>query len=64
MIHFTGASFARSELGRYRVRYEAATREALDRYLSEHAPRLRADSTGVQLTREVWKTVQVWPEGR
>jgi len=60
--YFTGASFARSKLGRYRVRYEVSTREALDRYLSEHAPRLRADfashfPTGVQLTREVRETV-------
>ncbi len=67
--YFTGASLARSEPGRYRVRYEAATREALDRYLSEHAPRLRADfdahfPTGVQLTREVWETVQVWSDNR
>lgn len=53
----------KSVQGRYRVRYEAATREALDCYLNEHTPRLRADFaahflTGVQLTREVWETVQ------
>jgi len=41
--YFAGASFARSEPGRYQVRYEAATREALDCYLSEHTPRLRDD---------------------
>jgi len=41
--YFTGASFTKSKPGRYRVCYEAATREALDRYLSEHAPRLQAD---------------------
>ena len=36
---FTGASIASSAPGRYRIRYEARSREALDHYLSKDAPR-------------------------
>ncbi len=63
--HFTGASFARGSGGRYRIRYEAPSQEALDAYLRDHAPRLRAGFArrfpDVQLSREVWQVVQVWP---
>jgi hypothetical protein len=63
---FAAASFSRSTPGRYRVRYEAADQATLDRYLAEHAPRLRADllrhfPSGVDLSREVWEVVAAWP---
>jgi hypothetical protein len=64
--HFVGASFGRAARGRYRVRYEARDAAALDQYLAEHAPRLRAHfdahfPEGVRLSREVWTLLQVWP---
>ena len=63
---FAGASFSRSAPGRYRVRYEAYDRAALDRYLAEHAPRLRRHMSemfpeGVELTREEWSVLALWP---
>jgi hypothetical protein len=65
--HFVGASFCRATAGRYRIRYEARDAAALERYLAEHAPRLRAHfdaqfPDGVQLSREVWTVLQRWPE--
>jgi hypothetical protein len=61
--HFTGASFSRSAPGRYRARYEARSAEALERYLAEDAPRLRAHARahlpeGAEVTREVWTVLQ------
>ncbi len=46
----------------YRTRYTVASQEDLDRYLADHAPRLRADfhqhfPAGVQLSRAVWREV-------
>ena len=38
---FIAATFSRSEPGRYRIRYEVLSREAMDAYLAAHAPRLR-----------------------
>ena len=66
---FVGASFSRSAPGRYRVRYEAHGREALDGYLADHAPRLRqhfADTLpdGVTLSREEWDVLAAWPAPR
>ncbi|WP_018465608.1 DUF4286 family protein [Calidithermus timidus] len=63
---FAGASFSRSAPGRYRVRYEAHDRAALDRYLTEHAPRLRRHVSemfpeGVELSREEWEVLALWP---
>ena len=63
---FVAASFSRSAPGRYRIRYEAADRATLDRYLAEHAPRLREDllrhfPSGVDLSREVWEVLAVLP---
>jgi hypothetical protein len=63
---FTGARFARSDEGSYRVRYELAGRAALEKYLQVHAPRLRADFAahfphGVELSRDSWLTLQQWP---
>jgi hypothetical protein len=66
---FIAASFGRSADGRYRVRYEAPDAAALDAYLADHAPRLRADLAshfpdGVALEREVWAVVEAWGPGR
>lgn len=63
---FIGAQLSRVEDGRYRVRYELQDRAALEKYLKVHAPRLRADFTahfpdGIELKRDVWVTLQVWP---
>ena len=62
---FEAASFSRSEAGRYRIRYEVRDRATLDRYVAEHAPRLRADvekhfPSGVTLGREVWDVLESW----
>ena len=66
---FAGASLSRSSPGRYRIRYEAHSRDALDRYLTEHAPRLRRHfaetfADGVELAREEWSVLASWPPSR
>ena len=63
---FAAATFSRSAPGRYRIRYEAYSRAALDRYLAEHAPRLRPQFTtmfpaGIELSREEWTVLAQWP---
>lgn len=63
---FLGASLSRSSPGRYRIRYEATDRQALDRYLRHEAPRLRRHAMdrfpeGVSLEREEWTVLAVWP---
>lgn len=63
---FVAASFSRSAAGRYRIRYEARSREELDAYLAEHAPRLRQHFTdtfsdGVEVVREEWNVLERWP---
>lgn len=63
---FFAASFARSEGNGYRTRYDARDQQSLDRYLAEDTARLRADfaehfPSGVELTREIWQTIEVWP---
>jgi hypothetical protein len=60
---FESTIFSHSSEGRYRIRYEARNREALDRYLAEHALRLRqhfADTfpEGVELSREEWEHIR------
>lgn len=62
---FEGASFARSTANRYRIRYDARDQQALDRYLADHAHRLRADfvehfPAGVEVSRENWQTLGSW----
>ena len=62
---FQGAVLTRGAPGRYRIRYEARIEADLERYLAEHAPRLRAEFTshfpeGVTVSREVWVAVQAW----
>ncbi len=54
---FISATFARNENGSFRTSYVALDRDSLDRYLAEHADRLRADfaehfPTGADATRE------------
>lgn len=61
-----GAQFDRADEGRYRVRFLFAERSSLDRYLSTHAARLRADflahfPEGVTTSREVWSELRSWP---
>jgi hypothetical protein len=63
---FAAATLSRSAPGRYRIRYEAHSRAALDRYLAEHAPRLREQFTemfpaGIALSREEWTVLAQWP---
>lgn len=63
--HFTGAAFTCTTENRYRIRYEAFNKQALDQYLTRDADRLRADflahfPTGIELSREVWEVLQVW----
>lgn len=63
---FAGASFSRTAPGRYRIRYEAHSRVALDRYLKDSAAGLRAHFSetfpdGVVLTREEWDILAAWP---
>jgi Domain of unknown function (DUF4286) len=62
---FHAVSFERAASGRYRIRYQGASQEDLDRYLREHTARLRADflahfPTGATLSREVWTELQRW----
>jgi len=62
---FTGAEFAQAGEARFRQRYLAFSREDLDRYLAEHAVRLREDfakhfPTGTAVTRQVWEVHKSW----
>jgi hypothetical protein len=64
---FAAACLEKAAPGRYRVQYGALSQADLDRYLRDHAPRLRADFAehfpqGVELTREVWGVVDMWPK--
>ena len=65
---FVGASFGRSAPGRYRTSYHAASDDELQRYLAEHAARLRAEFAArfpdvVVASREVWVTLRRWETG-
>ena len=55
---FQSAVIRRSDDGAYQCCYTAATRADFDRYLSEFAPAMRADTAtkfpGVQIGRAVW----------
>lgn len=62
---FMRATFARATGHRYRIRYEAADRQSVDRYIAEDAPGLRADFAehfpkGVEVSREIWETIGEW----
>ena len=62
---FTDIRFDRSDAGAYRTVYHAESRADLERYLTEHTTRFRADFTahfpdGVTPSREVWTELQSW----
>jgi len=62
---FVSADFSQAGETRFRQRYAALSREDLDRYLAEHAVRLREDvarhfPNGLGLTREVWEIHKTW----
>jgi uncharacterized protein DUF4286 len=57
--------FDRASAARFRTRYEAGSQSDVDRYLREHAPKLRAEFQalfphGVTITRETWTTLENW----
>ena len=63
---FVRAQLFRGDDGRFRVRYELADRDALERYLAMHASRLRSDVAahfpdGITHEREVWNGLMSWP---
>ncbi len=58
-IHFDAAE------DRFRTVYQTTAQDQLDRYLSDHAERLRADfrqrfPAGVAVSRETWRQLQSW----
>ena len=62
---FRRIRFDRASPARFRTSYQADSQEDLDRYLRDHAPRLRAElhtefPTGVTLTRETWTQLESW----
>jgi len=64
---FEGVTLSRSKPGRYRIRYEARGREALDQYLKQYADRLRQHfketfPSGIELSREEWENLRTWPQ--
>ena len=61
---FAAIHFDRSD-GRFRTVYQATGTPQLDRYLTEHAPLMRASfaqrfPAGVAVSRETWVQVQAW----
>ncbi len=62
---FVDIRFERAESGVYRTVYHAASRADLDRYLTEHTARFRADflqhfPDGVTPSREIWTEIGSW----
>jgi hypothetical protein len=62
---FSRIRFQQASDARFRTSYEASSQADLDRYLREHAPRLRAEfqaefPAGVTVTRETWTERQGW----
>jgi hypothetical protein len=62
---FVSAMFSRSG-DTFQIRYTAADRAMLDRYLAEHAERLRADvvkhfPSGIRFSREIWDVIAKFP---
>jgi uncharacterized protein DUF4286 len=62
---FTSIRFDRASPARFRTSYRAESQTELDRYLRDHAPRVRAEflkdfPEGVTLSREVWSQQEVW----
>jgi uncharacterized protein DUF4286 len=62
---FRRIRFDRASPARFRTSYEADSEADLERYLGQHAPRLRAAfqtqfPSGVTLTRETWRPLERW----
>jgi hypothetical protein len=62
---FSRIRFSLASTNRFRATYQADGQADLDRYLREHAPRLRAEfqtrfPQGVTLTRETWVQREIW----
>ena len=62
---FAAIRLERTEAGRVRTRYQAASPADLERYLAQHTAHFRADfmarfPTGVRPVREVWLPVAEW----
>ena len=64
---FSAAEFERDAAVhlRFRTRFFAIDRAAYDRYLSEHAPKIRADfqrhfGEGSTVRRETWEVIEIW----
>jgi hypothetical protein len=62
---FRQIRFDRASTARFRTSYEAQSEADLDRYLRDHAPRMRAEfqaefPSGVTLTRETWTQRESW----
>ena len=62
---FRQIRFLQASAARFRTSYDAATQADLDRYLADHAPRMRAEfqaefPRGVILTRETWTEQERW----
>jgi hypothetical protein len=60
---FAVAELDRATATRFRQRYLAATLADLERYLEDHAPRLRRDYAerfpeGTSLSREIWEEIR------
>jgi hypothetical protein len=62
---FQRAPIARSASGKLKMQYYASSLAEIDRYLEQHAPRLRADALsrfpdGITASRESWTILQEW----
>ena len=62
---FREIRFSCASAGRFRTAYQANTQADVDRYVQDHAPRLRAEflerfPEGVNITRETWIQRRVW----
>lgn len=62
---FRRIRFSQASPTRFRTSYQADAQADLDRYVLEHAPRLRAEfqarfPEGVTLTRETWLQREIW----
>lgn len=63
---FAGAELAELDATSFRTRYLAPSRASLDRYLAEHAPRLREAFAArfggtASASRQLWASLQAWP---
>lgn len=62
---FVSAHFMQESATRFRTAYVATSRDAVERYLRDHAPRLRAEfvarfSDSVRVTRAIWTPKGDW----